>query len=256
MFGGNCEIRDWCGDLNRAKRAETENDGVGSTTNITNCITTNITEPTYSPTLLPTLSPVLPDTIVEITMYGTLDIYNLPSLGYDDRQLKSLKKVFEEMLTLVMSHSHLVHPTEIDVNLLMYGYTSLRNSRRVLGERELGSLVEEMEHNNSDEMDNNNNDDEHAQRQVEGRRRAFTSSYGTTPQTLAYEMKAPIRCDYKCQRLIIGHPGQRAFYELEKQYQQYIETGIMSSSLNTVGKKYYYYLPIFDDTDSNNNNED
>ena len=224
-----------------------------NTTNITDCITTNITQPTYSPTLLPTLSPVLPDTIVDITMYGTLDIYNLPSLGYTDRQLKSLKQVFEETLTLVYSHSHLVHPTEIDVNLIMYGYTSLRNSRRVqVRERELGSLMEEVEHNSDDEMDNTNNKDEHAQRQ-EGRR-AFTSSYEGTPQTLAYELKAPIRCDYKCQRLTIGHPGQRAFDELEKQYQQYIETGVLSSSLNTVGKKYDYYLPIFDT--SKNNNED
>ena len=176
----------------------------------------------------PTPEPA-PDTVVDISVHGTLQVGNLEvPAGYYAEEWPVLKNVLVNTLVSVMMESPICHPG-MSVELTTFGGQMFPHARRL-------SEGEKMNDGNNQEIQDELYDATNIVTNAKGGqslRRAATAA----TQTLRFTMTIPTRCNEACQ-MARGHVGKLAFNELEEHFLYYIEEGVASSTLEMIGHQY------------------
>mmetsp|Transcript_4903 Transcript_4903/g.11218 ORF Transcript_4903/g.11218 Transcript_4903/m.11218 type:complete len:906 (-) Transcript_4903:230-2947(-) len=166
------------------------------------------------PTPKPT-SVFVPSTVVEITMWGTLQLGNLnvPS-NNNSPKWSTLKDLLMKTISFVMAESPICHPG-LRVELSTFAGKSFPARNRRLDSGEIEDATTDTAH--------------------EKRPRRATATAAS--QTLEFQMSIPAKCDASCQTAG-GYIGKLAFNDLEEHFQEYIESGATSNTLVMIGESY------------------
>jgi len=181
--------------------------------------------PTLAPSPIPSTEIPVPDTVVEISTYGSLRIEYLEVSSRDSGGRSKLKDALTATLYSVMVSSPMVH-SNLAVMLSSYGGQSFPSSadRTLIGEVHQKRYYGEFEN------------DEANQRNVPSSK-SVTNRRLSVAQTLQFEMIIPARCNERCQTAR-GHTGMVAFNEIKSHFEEYVTGGVLSSSLTAMGISY------------------
>ena len=181
---------------------------------------TNPPTPKPVPTPSPTPSPIS-RVVVEITVFGTLQIDNLdaPS-AFDPEAWIKLKNVMLSTISGVMAKSSMVHAA-LEVKVSTYAglaFPITANRRKLVADGQ-------------GEYDDPKN---HQAKPVSRRRKVVGMS-----QMLQFELVIPAWCDDYCQFASqTGFTGMLAFDDVKADFLDFINTGVFSSTLDSMGSAY------------------
>jgi len=172
-----------------------------------------------APTPIPTTPLPVSDTVVEINMWGSMQVehVSVPATN-DPEEWYALEDLFVKSVHSVMTECPICHPG-LSVTASLFGgraFPSSRNRRLSSGEGD----------------DADNVEDEEATSFPLAKKREKRRA--TAASELKFEMTIPARCDDSCQSAM-GHPGVGAFDEIESHFREYIQVGMVDSTLALFG---------------------